>query len=211
MNVKILGITLLLVALWLFLAIEVPGGFLNGNNMFNLFLRTSMYGVLGIGVAFVIITAGIDLSIGSIVCLSGVLLSLFLSVSYDPADEEQVFAIDPQQQVIVLADETERFKPGDLLSYYGSTQARSAVVTLSSVEPTKIPDEQGGLTVSCSLLQVDGLDANKSKKARDGIVAKLYPIRGVDVEKGTVLIEGQHEALTARDRIRFINPSGGME
>ena len=211
MNVKILGITLLLVTLWLFLAIEVPGGFLNGNNMFNLFLRTSMYGVLGIGVAFVIITAGIDLSIGSIVCLSGVLLSLFLSVSYDPADEEQVFAIDPQQQVIVLADETERFKPGDLLSYYGSTQARSAVVTLSSVEPTKIPDEQGGLTVSCSLLQVDGLDANKSKKARDGVVAKLYPIRGVDVEQGTVLIEGQHEGLAARDRIRFINPSGGME
>ena len=75
MNVKILGITLLLVGLWLFLAVQVPEGFLNGNNMFNLFLRTAMYGVLGIGVAFVIITSGIDLSIGSIVCLSGVLLT----------------------------------------------------------------------------------------------------------------------------------------
>jgi ribose transport system permease protein len=160
MNVKILGITLLLVALWVFLAVQVPEGFLNGNNMFNLFLRTAMYGVLGIGVAFVIITAGIDLSIGSIVCLSGVLLSLFLSVSYYPADGEKVFAIDPQQQVIVLADETERFESGDLLRYYGSTQARSAVVTLSNVESTKIPDEAGGLTASASLLQVAGLDGS---------------------------------------------------
>ncbi len=210
MNVKILGITLLLVALWLFLAVQVPEGFLNGNNMFNLFLRTAMYGVLGIGVAFVIITAGIDLSIGSIVCLSGVLLSLFLSVSYHPSDREQVFAIDPQQQVIVLADETERFEEGDLLRYYGSTQARSAVVTLSSVESTNIPEQAGDGTTSVSLLKVVGLDGNTSN-ARDGVVAKLYPIKGVDSEKGTVLIAGKHEGLASRDQIRFINPSGGME
>jgi len=166
-HVKILGITLLLVYLWLCLAIQVPEGFLNGDNMFNLFLRTAMYGVLGIGVAFVIITAGIDLSIGSIVCLSGVLLSLFLSVKYDPSYEEQVFAIDPEQQVIVLGQHSDRFKPGDRLRYYKSTQTRSAVVSLSSVEVTKIPDDAGNLTVSGSLLRVEGLDASKSRRARD--------------------------------------------
>ena len=211
MNVKILGITLLLVTLWVFLAIQVPEGFLNGDNMFNLFLRTAMYGVLGIGVAFVIITAGIDLSIGSIVCLSGVLLSLFLSVKYDPLYEEQVFAIDPEQQIIVLGQKTDRFKPGDRLRYYKSTQTRSAVVSLSSVEATKIPDDAGNLTLSGSLLRVEGLDAGKSRRAMDGTVTKLYPVREVDVEKGLVLIEGNHEGLGPRDKIRFINPNGGME
>ncbi len=210
-HVKILGITLLLVYLWLCLAIQVPEGFLNGDNMFNLFLRTAMYGVLGIGVAFVIITAGIDLSIGSIVCLSGVLLSLFLSVKYDPSYEEQVFAIDPEQQVIVLGQHSDRFKPGDRLRYYKSTQTRSAVVSLSSVEVTKIPDDAGNLTVSGSLLRVEGLAAGKSRRARDGTVTKLYPVREVDAEKGLVLIEGNHEGLGARDKIRFINPNGGME
>lgn len=235
MNVKVLGITLLLVALWAFLAIDVPERFLTGSNIFNLFLRTAMYGVLGIGVAFVIITAGIDLSIGSVVCLSGVLLSLFLSVGYEPADEESVFAIDPQQQVIVLREDTERFKPGDRLSYYGSTKARSAVVTLLGLESTKIPDDEGALTVSCSLLRVNrlpdanyasparddnasgfdlvgGLDANetRSRKAMDGKIAKLYAVKEVDSEQGTVLIEGLHKELAARDTVGFINPRGGM-
>ncbi len=53
------------------------GTFLQPNNIENLLRRTSMYGLLGIGVAFVIITSGIDLSIGSIVCLSGCLLACF--------------------------------------------------------------------------------------------------------------------------------------
>ena len=36
--------------------------------------RTALFGILSIGAAFVIITGGIDLSIGSLVCLVGVLL-----------------------------------------------------------------------------------------------------------------------------------------
>ena len=73
MNVKVLGIGLLLVGLWVGMAIAVPESFLTGNNIENLLRRTAMYGILGIGVSFVIITAGIDLSIGSVVCLSGCL------------------------------------------------------------------------------------------------------------------------------------------
>lgn len=41
-------------------------------NMFNLVERTSLYGIIGIGVAFVIITGGIDLSIGSLIGLIAV-------------------------------------------------------------------------------------------------------------------------------------------
>ena len=76
MNAKVLGIFLLLVVLCLFLAFTTPESFLKGNNIENLLRRTSMYGVLGIGVAFVIITSGIDLSIGSLVCLVACLLAI---------------------------------------------------------------------------------------------------------------------------------------
>jgi ribose transport system permease protein len=46
--------------------------FLTPFNIENLLRRTALFGILSIGVAFVIITAGIDLSIGSVVCLVGV-------------------------------------------------------------------------------------------------------------------------------------------
>lgn len=43
--------------------------FFTAYNMFNLVERSSLYGIIGIGVAFVIITGGIDLSIGSLIGL----------------------------------------------------------------------------------------------------------------------------------------------
>ncbi|MEM7698988.1 MAG: ABC transporter permease [Verrucomicrobiota bacterium] len=46
--------------------------FLTAYNQQNLLRRIGLYGILAIGVAFVIITGGIDLSIGSVVCLIGV-------------------------------------------------------------------------------------------------------------------------------------------
>jgi len=45
--------------------------FLDPYNMENLLRRTALFGIISIGVAFVIITGGIDLSIGSVVCLVG--------------------------------------------------------------------------------------------------------------------------------------------
>ncbi|MCH2397854.1 MAG: hypothetical protein MK364_02000, partial [Pirellulales bacterium] len=76
-NAKVFGIAALLLSLWLFMSLTVPGSFLLSNNIENLLRRTALFGILGIGVAFVIITSGIDLSIGSVVCLAGCLLALF--------------------------------------------------------------------------------------------------------------------------------------
>jgi ribose transport system permease protein len=53
--------------------------FLRVANLENLVHRTALFGILSIGAAFVIITGGIDLSIGSLVCLSGVLLPYLLT------------------------------------------------------------------------------------------------------------------------------------
>src|SRR5688572_25964704 len=67
-QLKILGILGLLVAIAVVTA-SINGTFLLENNVENLVRRTALYGILGIGVAFVIITGGIDLSIGSVVAL----------------------------------------------------------------------------------------------------------------------------------------------
>lgn len=48
--------------------------FLYPANVENLLRRTALFSLISIGVSFVIVTGGIDLSIGSIVCLTGTLL-----------------------------------------------------------------------------------------------------------------------------------------
>jgi len=67
---KILGIFLTLVILYGITAL-LGDGFLSAYNQEKLLERTALFGILAVGVAFVIITGGIDLSIGSVVCLSG--------------------------------------------------------------------------------------------------------------------------------------------
>lgn len=74
---RILGIFVLLVvvylATWIFSDLMTGRrSFLSAFNQENLLRRTALFGIIGIGVAFVIITGGIDLSIGSVVCLVGV-------------------------------------------------------------------------------------------------------------------------------------------
>ncbi len=67
---KILGILITLVAVYVLTAM-VGDNFLSAYNQEKLLERTALFGILSIGVAFVIITGGIDLSIGSVVCLTG--------------------------------------------------------------------------------------------------------------------------------------------
>jgi ribose transport system permease protein len=76
-GVKIWGIFGLLVAICLYTALS-SNRFHRVGNIENLVHRTALFGILSIGAAFVIITGGIDLSIGSLVCLVGVLLPYLL-------------------------------------------------------------------------------------------------------------------------------------
>ena len=77
MTRKELGVFLLLVALCAIVAIASPQ-FLSVTNVQNVARLVGTYGIFSIGVGFVIITGGIDLSIGSICALLGVLLSMML-------------------------------------------------------------------------------------------------------------------------------------
>jgi len=59
--------------------------FVNGYNMTNLVKWSSLYAIMGIGVAFVIITGGIDLSIGSVIGLVAALLALAIKYEWNSA------------------------------------------------------------------------------------------------------------------------------
>lgn len=74
---KTLGIFLLLTAIFLITGIIEPR-FMKVGNMINMARWTGLYGILAIGACFVIITGGIDLSIGSLVGLTGSLFPLLL-------------------------------------------------------------------------------------------------------------------------------------
>lgn len=72
---RILGILILFVIVYAATAImaaDANADFLSAFTQKNLLRRIAPIGILGIGVAFVILTGGIDLSLGSMVCLIGV-------------------------------------------------------------------------------------------------------------------------------------------
>lgn len=81
---KELGTFILLVVLCVVLTALNPS-FLAGANLQNLARLIGIYGIFSIGLGIVVITGGIDLSVGSIFALLGVLLSIFLVEWHLPA------------------------------------------------------------------------------------------------------------------------------
>lgn len=76
---KILGIFGLLVFVCVLTAVLNPQ-FVNAYNVQNTVRWTALFSIISIGVAFVIITGGIDLSIGSVIGLVGSLMAWLMSV-----------------------------------------------------------------------------------------------------------------------------------
>ncbi len=78
-NVFVAEGTLILVLLILFIILAVSTDrFLTLRNLSNLLRQTSIIGVVAIGMTFVIISAGIDLSVGAIVGFSSIIVALLL-------------------------------------------------------------------------------------------------------------------------------------
>lgn len=77
---KVLGIAALLLAILIAMWIvpETRGTFWSAYNLENVLRWSSLFGIISIGVAFVIITGGIDLSIGSVIGLVGAMMPLLL-------------------------------------------------------------------------------------------------------------------------------------
>tara|TARA_B100001167_G_scaffold179163_1_gene134668 strand:+ start:115 stop:1092 length:978 start_codon:yes stop_codon:yes gene_type:complete len=83
MKKNILGILGLFIFIFIFTA-YYSEPFLSAYNMQNLIKWSSLYAIMGIGVAFVIITGGIDLSIGSVIGLVASLMALAIKKGWDP-------------------------------------------------------------------------------------------------------------------------------
>jgi ribose/xylose/arabinose/galactoside ABC-type transport system permease subunit len=74
----IVMVLLALIVLWSCLS----DAFLTVNNLLLIIKQVSMYSILGVGMTFVLITGGIDLSVGSIVALSAVFAAHYCSGEY---------------------------------------------------------------------------------------------------------------------------------
>ncbi|MCX2730862.1 ABC transporter permease [Saccharopolyspora sp. NFXS83] len=73
-----------LIVVFVVLSIVAPS-FLTADNLFNLGSQTSVNAVMAVGVTLVIITGGIDLSVGSVAALSGVLgVMLMADFGFNP-------------------------------------------------------------------------------------------------------------------------------
>ncbi|MER8997968.1 ABC transporter permease [Mesorhizobium australicum] len=74
------GLTLLalLVLLWIVLSLAAPS-FASGNNIANLLRQGSMIAIMAVGQTFVIITGGIDLSVGAVVGFATVVVALLIN------------------------------------------------------------------------------------------------------------------------------------
>jgi len=70
------GIFIAFIAVVVILSIVCPS-FLSWKNLLNIVRKSSIHGVMAIGMTFVILTAGIDLSVGSVLALTGVLCASF--------------------------------------------------------------------------------------------------------------------------------------
>ena len=72
-----------LIALFVVFSVASPN-FLQFDNIVGILLATSVNGVLALGVTFVIITGGIDLSVGTVMTLAAVMTGMFVSVWHLP-------------------------------------------------------------------------------------------------------------------------------
>lgn len=77
------GIALGLIGLVALFAILSPD-FLTSRNLFDILRQASVTGILAIGMTFVILTAGIDLSVGSILAIAGILSAEFATEAAGP-------------------------------------------------------------------------------------------------------------------------------
>jgi len=84
-DARLLGLTGVLVALCVVGYITRPDTFLTEGNISTILRLAAAIGVVSVGMTFVIISGGIDLSVGSIVALSSVWMTTLATQSFGPA------------------------------------------------------------------------------------------------------------------------------
>lgn len=81
---KLLGMTLLLVALVIAISVFEGKAFLSSGNLWNLAQRIGLLGIYALGAGIVILSGGIDLSIGSVIGLVGITVAMATAHGCNP-------------------------------------------------------------------------------------------------------------------------------
>jgi ribose transport system permease protein len=97
---------------------QATDAFFTGQNLFNVARNCAFVGIIALGMTAVIITGGIDLSVGSVLCLAGMVIGMLMSWDYP------IWIAAPAAIVAALAA---GFVNGYLIAYVGM---QSFVVTL---------------------------------------------------------------------------------
>lgn len=125
---KDFGILIVFVVLVIALSIISGGTFSTPRNFINILKQTSVNGILAMGMAFVIISDGIDLSVGSIVALTGVVSCMFAHPAAEGAGGQYPFIVPIL--VALLAGALVGLFNGSLIAYGGIPPF---IVTLGSM------------------------------------------------------------------------------
>jgi inositol transport system permease protein len=96
-TVRKYGIILVLLLMIILLSIVQPA-FLSATNIFNVLTQSSIFGIMALGMTFVIISKGIDLSVGSVLAFAGVVAA---SLGQVTAATEKYFPNMPVLPAIV--------------------------------------------------------------------------------------------------------------
>jgi ribose transport system permease protein len=194
---KVFGIFGLLVAICLFTAAMAPESFLKPANIENTVRWTALFGIISVGVSFVIMTGGIDLSIGSVVGLIGCVLAMSLNTTYAPIDSLQVTSVEENRRGLNVDGDASAYQPGDLLRFLDETYAVDEVSGQQIVVTEEVAvGDSGRLS---RVFRAESLSGEQELAVR----------RGVNVRKIRSLeIEGLKAGIKAGDRVTLIPEIG---
>ncbi len=195
---KVFGILGLLVFICLFTAWQAPDSFLKPANLQNTIRWTALFGIISIGVSFVIITGGIDLSIGSVIGLIGCLLAMFLSTTYTPQDLLQVQRVDPAARTLLVKGGASAYRAGDSISFlenlYRIEAVSDSVITVA--ETISSGDKVGQLV---RVHETTALSDVEDEPSRRG---------GQTMNSRTINLSGDAAGLRSGDRIQLLYEVG---
>lgn len=86
---RFFSMVMALAAIWLALNLLTDGTFLTSRNLYNLAVQTSVVGIMSTGMVLIIVARHIDLSVGSLLGFSGMMLAIFQVVILNPSDPYQ--------------------------------------------------------------------------------------------------------------------------
>lgn len=198
---KIFGILGLLIVVCTITATLEPESFLKADNIENTIRWSALYGIISIGVAFVIITGGIDLSIGSVICLVGCLLAMCLQTTYQPQGLLEVNHVDPALRTLTIDRAVDQYQAGDTIAFleniYEIQSVSGSQIVLTA--PPSTGDKTGQLVRA---LEVSDLSAADETPIRRG-TRQLH--------SRVLTVNGPTSGLSAGDHIELLYEVGSMQ